>query len=167
MTRRLVLIRHVSSPHPTGVSDFDRPIDEQGRADGERMARHLEERGWLPRRVLCSAARRASETWEAMRSAVDGDFQVTFTEALYGADIDTICEHVWELPADLDEALLIGHNPGWSEAVSWLTGVRTKMSKGSAALLEASDAEWTESVQKRTCDLIELVRPIEVKNDES
>jgi len=162
MPRKLVVIRHVSSPHPTGVSDFDRPIDEEGRADARRMARHLEDRGWLPRRVLCSAARRASETWEAMQSEVDGDFEVTFNEALYGADIDTICEQIWELPTELDEVLLIGHNPGWSDAVSWLTGVRTKMSKGSAALVEAAETEWAETVQERTCDLVELVRPIEL-----
>lgn len=166
MPRRLVFIRHVSSPHPRGVSDFDRPIDEEGRSDGERMARHLDERGWLPRRVLCSAAKRATETWEAMSSQLDGDpFDVTVTEKLYGADIDGICEQVWGLPADIDEAMLIGHNPGWSNVVSWLTGVRTKMPKGSAALVEADGGDWSEAVQKRRCELVELVRPIELDGE--
>ncbi|MFB6352293.1 MAG: histidine phosphatase family protein [Bradymonadaceae bacterium] len=165
MPRRLVFIRHVSSPHSRGVSDYDRPIDEEGRTNSERMARHLNDDEWLPRRVLCSAAKRAAETWEAMSSQVDADFEVTFTDMLYSADIEDICEQIWGLSPDRRQALLIGHNPGWSDAVSWLTGVRTKMPKGSAALLEVPDAEWSEAVQKRKCELIELVRPFELRAD--
>lgn len=126
------------------------------------MAEHLLENDWLPRRVLCSRARRAKETWEAMEAVLDGDFDVTYTEKLYGADTETICEQIWGLPDDVAEVLLVGHNPGWSDAASWLSNVRTRMPKGSAALLETSGDSWSEAAQRGSCRLVGLVRPSEL-----
>ncbi len=163
MDRRIVFLRHVSSPHASGVSDFDRPIDDEGRDDARRMARHLAERDWLPTRILCSGARRARETWTCFSETVDADFEVTYTDELYGAGIETICEQIWGLADQLDEVMLVGHNPGWSDTVSWLTGVRTRMPKGGAALVEAHGDEWSTAAQQHICELIELIRPHQLR----
>jgi phosphohistidine phosphatase len=163
MHRRIVFMRHVSSPHPTGVSDFDRPIDDEGREDARHMARHLDDRDWLPRRVLCSSAKRARETWLSIDDTIDADFEVTDHDELYGAGVETIGEQVWGLPDEAAEVLVVGHNPGWSDTVSWLTGVSTRMPEGSAALVEVDGDDWSAAVQPRSGELVELVRPYEIR----
>lgn len=165
MRRRIVFVRHASSPKPPGVPDFERPLDDSGRDDARRMARHLDEEGLLPRRVLSSSAHRASETLDAMVEAVgDGDerFDIDRIRDLYDTDVDGTCEHIWGLPDACAGALLVGHNPTWSDAVSWLTGVRTKMPKGAAAVLSAEGESWSEAVQQGGCDLQAFIRPYEI-----
>ena len=167
MNRRLVFVRHVSSPHPSGVSDFDRPIDSEGREDAARLAVYLRDIDWLPHRVLCSDAKRARQTWEAMATELDGeDFEVDYTRELYGARIDGICEQIWALDIASEAAALVGHNPGFSDIVSWLTGIETSMPKGSAALLTTPDGTWSEVTQQNECDLEELVRPAVLRIDD-
>jgi len=166
MERQLVFVRHVSSPKPRGVDDFDRPIDESGREDAARLARHLASEDRFPRRVLCSEAKRARQTLEAMREALEADaaeFDVDLRRDLYQTDVESTCEHVWGLPDDTTGVVLVGHNPIWSDAVSWLTGVRTKMPKGAAAVLTCSGDSWSHAVQRDSCGLLEFVRPAELQ----
>jgi phosphohistidine phosphatase len=166
MERKIVFVRHVSSPKPAGIEDFDRPIDASGREDAAKMARHLESEGHLPRRVLCSEAERARQTLEAMREAFeveDSAFDADVTRELYHTDVDGTCEHIWALPEDCAEIMLVGHNPVWSDAVSWLTGVRTNMPKGAAAVLTCRGEAWSGAVQRDGCGLLAFVRPAELR----
>lgn len=164
MTDYIVFVRHAESPHPRGTSDYDRPLSDKGQNDAERIAERLEELDRLPERVVSSSAKRAQETWEAMASAVDGDREVTWERSLYGADVDDICEVVWSVPEGVDELLLIGHNPGFSNAVTWLTGVQTKMPTGSAAIVDLEGANWQQAVQRQCGDFDEMIRPAALRN---
>ena len=57
--RRLILMRHGEAERPhAGVDDFDRSLDEAGRAESRRMGRALAEAGLAPDLALVSAARR-------------------------------------------------------------------------------------------------------------
>ena len=62
--QRLILMRHgeAERPHP-GLEDFDRALDEEGRAESRRMGKALSEAGLQPDLALVSAARRTLETW--------------------------------------------------------------------------------------------------------
>lgn len=165
MDRRIVLIRHVSSPHPSGTSDFERPIDEEGREDAARIVAHLEENGWLPDRILVSEARRARETWEAMCDASSRGaeaFDVDFERTLYGADVDEICEAIWALPNEVGAVAVVAHNPGLSDAASWFSGVRSRLPKGGVAILETRGDTWSEAAQNRTGRLESFIRPAEL-----
>lgn len=164
MKRQIVFVRHVSSPHPSGVSDFDRPIDDEGREDARRIAAHLESQGGIPRRVVVSSAERARETWESMEDGAGelAEIDVDFTRELYGAGIDAICELVWGLPAERSRVLLVGHNPGFSDVVSWSTGVRTRLPKGGIARVQFEGEDWSEALQQRSGELVSFVRPAEL-----
>ena len=157
--KHLILMRHVSSPHPAGVDDHDRPIDANGRRDAALVAERLVELGWVPPTVVCSDARRTRQTWKALETGLEGDFDVTYTDDLYAADVDAICEVLWGLADGVDEVLLVGHNPGFSDTTSWLTGVRTYMPKGAAALMTAAGDTWTEAIRRNHASLEEFIRP--------
>jgi phosphohistidine phosphatase len=157
--KRIVLIRHVNSPHPAGVDDYDRPINAAGRRDAGLVAERLVELDWVPETVVSSGARRARQTWKALETGLEGEFDVSHTDDLYQADVDDICEVVWGLDDGVEAVMLFGHNPGFSRATSWLTGVRTQMPKGSAALVECDGESWSEAVQQNACRLEEFIRP--------
>jgi len=103
---------------------------------------------------------------EAMREAFeveDSAFDADVTRELYHTDVDGTCEHIWALPEDCAEIMLVGHNPVWSDAVSWLTGVRTNMPKGAAAVLTCRGEAWSGAVQRDGCGLLAFVRPAELR----
>ena len=67
--RELILLRHAhAEPGAAGQADFDRPLSSQGLAEAEAAGRWLADQGLVPDRVLCSPARRARETLEAVLS---------------------------------------------------------------------------------------------------
>ena len=149
MQRRLIILRHVKSPHPAGVDDHDRPIDGTGRRDAGRVAERLGERGWVPETGVPRDARRASETWTAVQMALD----------LCAADVDDMCEVLWGLDDEVDNVIIVGHNPGFSDTTTWLTGVQTHMPKGAAALLTCEGETWADAIQKNSCHMEEFIRP--------
>jgi phosphohistidine phosphatase len=61
--RTLLLLRHAKSAWPD-VPDQDRPLAARGRRDAPVMGHWLRTAGYLPDRVECSTALRASQTWQ-------------------------------------------------------------------------------------------------------
>ena len=113
-TRRLILLRHAKSDWPD-VSDRDRPLAKRGRRDAPRVGRWLNEHGYQPDVVVCSAARRTRQTWDLMAPELGGSPAVRFEPRAYAASALTLLYLAQELPSRYRTALLIGHNPGLSE----------------------------------------------------
>ena len=64
-----------------------------------------------PQLVLCSDARRARETLEGVVPGLDTP-EVRFEDGLYAASAESLLERLRSLPDDIEEVLLVGHNPG-------------------------------------------------------
>jgi phosphohistidine phosphatase len=161
--RRLILLRHAKSAWDTGVArDHDRPLNDRGRADAPRVGARLAALGWVPERVISSDAQRTRETWEHMAEAFEPPVvDVVFSPRLYGADLD-ILEEILADQDDVRTLMLIGHNPGWQDAVAWLTGQRESMTTANAALLEGHHASWLDGFASRArWTLVDVVRPKE------
>jgi phosphohistidine phosphatase SixA len=63
----LLLLRHARAAWAEpGMRDFDRPLDMAGRIDADAMGAVLAISGAVPDLVVCSGARRARETWDAV-----------------------------------------------------------------------------------------------------
>lgn len=161
-TRRLIVLRHAKSDWDTEAKgDHARPLDERGRRDAPRVARRLHELGWVPQVVVSSDAARTRETWARMKESIGGTPTVTFTNALYLMGIDEIREALRELPDDVETAMVIGHNPGWEDAVHDLSGVRVRMTTCNAALLHTT-GNWADAVSRGDWELQVLLRPKEL-----
>jgi phosphohistidine phosphatase len=118
-TRRLILLRHAKSDWPD-VPDRDRPLAKRGRRDAPRIGRWLHEHGYQPDVVVCSAARRARQTWDLVAPELGGSPAVRFEPRAYAASAMTLLDLAQELPSRYRTAMLIGHNPGLSELASQL-----------------------------------------------
>src|ERR1700754_2302322 len=82
LMRTLVLLRHAKAEHPEVGSDFDRRLTTRGKADAAAAGVWLAAEGIRPELVLCSAAARTRETWDAVADALPAP-EVRFELSLY------------------------------------------------------------------------------------
>lgn len=112
---RLHLLRHAkSSWGDAGLDDHERALAPRGRRAAAAMARWMDEHDVRPQLVLCSTARRTRETLERVLPAL-GAPEILYEDGLYHADARALLERLLALPDGIEEALLVGHNPGLQE----------------------------------------------------
>lgn len=157
--RRLILMRHATAVSGAScASDHERPLAEQGVAEAEATAREILAAGWRPQRVFVSDAARTSETWWSMASVL-GEPESSLLPRFYGAGIEEIVAVVSRVPSGVEVVLAIGHNPGWSDAVDWLSGEGIGLAPAQAALLHGRGDRWVDVLGHRSLDLVQWVGP--------
>ncbi|GMH27741.1 hypothetical protein Nepgr_029584 [Nepenthes gracilis] len=154
-TRRLVMLRHAeSSWEDRSLRDHDRPLSKDGQADAIIVSHKLQMLGWLPELILSSDAVRTRQTLSIMQDQVRCflDAEVHFISSFYSiAALDgQTAEHLQQIICKFarDEVLTVmcmGHNKGWEEAASMLTGSSVELKTCNAALLEATGRSWKEA----------------------
>lgn len=118
---RLVLLRHAKSDWPDDMADVDRPLAKRGQRDAPVAGRWLARRCYIPNYVVCSAARRARETWELAWRALQSEApgaprpEVIFDDRVYEATVLNLLMLVREFPEAQRTILVVGHNPGLAE----------------------------------------------------
>ena len=121
--RTLWLLRHAkaATDPPPGGSDFDRVLHPRGRREAKALGRLFagDGRGLgpalkgvpLPRVALVSPAARTAQTAELVLADMAAPPEVRLVDGLYGADPDEVLAIVGGLPADVEAAMVVGHNP--------------------------------------------------------
>jgi len=113
MMRTIHLLRHGKAEGQSATgADHDRGLTSRGRKNAAAMGEVLARREAPPELVLCSSARRALETWLAMRPLLAVDPTVSVEDDLYLVDSETLLERVTEVDDSFGSVLLVGHNPG-------------------------------------------------------
>ena len=112
--RELILLRHAhAEPAGAGLPDTDRPLSPEGQAEAEAAGRWLREHDLVPDQVLCSPARRARETLEAVLGAI-GYVDQRLEPSIYDATPGTLIA-LADAHRDVGRLLLVGHNPGFEQ----------------------------------------------------
>jgi phosphohistidine phosphatase len=113
--KRLFLLRHAKSAwDDPALRDRDRPLAPRGRKAAKRLARWAKTHEVSPQLVVCSSAVRARQTVQRMLPSL-GDPEVWVEVTLYAAGAETLLARVHALPEEVDEVMLVGHNPGLRE----------------------------------------------------
>lgn len=165
--RRLILMRHAKSDWKAGApTDHARPLNKRGRRDAPRMARELRSRGWWPDRVLSSDSERTRQTWARM-AREEGEVPVDFRSGLYLGGTEEIQSALKSEDggpnAGANTVLVLGHNPGWEDALGWLSGVDETLTTANTALLTAPWASWSDLVARPGAfELLIVLRPREL-----
>ena len=107
--RRLVLVRHAQAGD--APTDRDRPLTDRGRQQAAAVGGWLAAAGIAPDRVLVSPARRALQTWDRLRMALDGAPEAQADERIYDNTVDGLVEVLRESGPDVRTVVLVGHNP--------------------------------------------------------
>lgn len=166
--KRLHLLRHAkSSWDDASLADRDRPLAPRGRKAASRVAHWAEEHELRPDLVLCSPALRATQTLDGILPSL-GSPEVVVDEAVYHTSAEQLLRRVRELPADVDDAVLVGHNPGLMELCLVLARpgadrdrVAENLPTGALATLELDVDTWADA-QPGAARLTSLVLPREL-----
>jgi phosphohistidine phosphatase len=121
--KTLYLLRHAkSSWKDEKLPDHARPLKKKGHFQADQLSDHLCALLPPPQRVLCSPAVRTRQTldyflevWPLPAKAVE------FSDKLYIAESDSLLSRIQALPNSIEIALMVGHNPGLTDLVTYLT----------------------------------------------
>jgi len=151
--RTLYLLRHAKSSWASPLlDDFERPLNKRGREAAPQVGRLLRRRGLLPDLVLCSAARRAMETWELAGHAIGRNLPVKVYRGLYLASAAKILDIIRRASDETGSLLVVGHNPGMERCALQLAGpgsdpealadLQAKYPTAAVSVLEVDAERW-------------------------
>jgi phosphohistidine phosphatase SixA len=128
--RELLLLRHAEamSTGPDG-RDIERPLSLHGEAQAHAAGVWLAEQHAAPDAVLCSPARRAQMTVDAVGKALRMPGP-QFVHAIYRATPGELLALLENHAPDARQVLLVGHNPGMEELLALLTQGRSDRARG-------------------------------------
>jgi phosphohistidine phosphatase len=147
--KRLILLRHGKSAwDDPALRDRERPLAPRGRKAAKRIGRWARKHDLRPQLVVCSSAVRARETLARMLPSL-GAPEVWIEVALYAASAETLLARVRALPDEVDDAMLVGHNPGLMDLTLLLAApgrlrdrAAVNVPTGALAILETGAEHW-------------------------
>ncbi len=124
MPRELLILRHAKSDWDSGAAnDFDRPLAKRGKRDAPKVAAWLYREGLVPDHVISSPAERARQTATKVCEGLDiKKKRIVWESDIYQAGVPELLEVLARCPTKAGTVLIIGHNPGLEELVSYLAG---------------------------------------------
>ncbi|MEW1904134.1 MULTISPECIES: histidine phosphatase family protein [unclassified Streptomyces] len=164
--RRIVLLRHAKADWPQ-VSDHERPLAERGRSDAPVAGRRLAETGIGFDLALCSTAVRTRETWKLAVQELPERPRTVYEDRLYEASLGELIALLNDVPDEVSDLLVIGHNPGMHALADALAGraegdTATRMNRSgfptSAFAVLSFDGTW-KSVEHGVGTLVDFWTP--------
>ena len=142
--KTLVLIRHAEAEEGSeDLSDFKRTLTNSGKKDAAKMAAVLLKQKILPQVIVSSTALRALATAHIFTEALSlGDVETD--SEIYEANVNTLLHVIGRLDNQFDTAGLVGHNPGVSNLLYFLTGKITTISTSAWVEIELEIDDWAE-----------------------
>jgi phosphohistidine phosphatase len=139
--KKLLLIRHAKATHEIGYVDFERPLKPSGKRDAVFMANIVKEHSIIPQIIITSPALRTQETADIFTQQLLLPKAVT-NKKIYEANQKTWVNIINNLPNEYDFIGLVGHNPGISDIIYYLTGQIRDLPTCAVALITLDNHEW-------------------------
>jgi phosphohistidine phosphatase len=172
--KRLAVLRHAkSSWADAGMEDFDRPLNDRGRAAARLIGAELARRKLRFNLVLASTAARVRETIDGVKREYRFDSEIRFEPRIYEASAGRLLELVRALPDPCESVLLVGHNPGLQELLLDLTDrdetglrdrVREKYPTAALAVVEFPADRWAK-LRGGSGRIVDLIVPRDLAGD--
>lgn len=119
----LHLLRHAkSSWSEKGLEDVDRPLNKRGKTSCELMADVLSRHKCFPNYVIVSPAKRARSTIKRIaQNSPKVCSEWIVDDRLYTFELKELVAMVNGLGDDVDDVMLVGHNPALTELTNLLS----------------------------------------------
>lgn len=145
MTKNLYLLRHGEAGQSMNIKDFERTLTERGADELRSLGIEMKQKGFLPELVYCSTSVRTRQTAGIFLEQVGYNGPVTYLEEIYEAPVNTLFNIVTNTEAKFRVILLIGHNPGISYLLDYLsTNRRGNLAPGELVNIAFEDVRWSE-----------------------
>jgi phosphohistidine phosphatase len=121
-----MLFRHGKAAAKSGIAggdDMARPLADKGKRGAQRMGVWLWQKGIRPDYILSSPAERAITSAHKLCKAMGKDPSlIKYEKRLYAADVKTLLSVLSDCPKKHKRIMLVGHNPGLADLLSYLLG---------------------------------------------
>ena len=148
--KTLYLLRHAKSAWDNpNLSDFDRPLNKRGKENLPGLANIAAILNPQPELIVTSSSRRTLDTLNGFCRGMLTQFTIEETDELYHASKKEILSIIQKVPEKIQSLLIVGHNPGLEEFISWiLMGSKVsnplKMTTCSFVQLASNISLWSE-----------------------
>ena len=143
--KNLTIVRHAESVlQDAQYLDKNRPLTKNGRKDALIMSQRIRDAGIKPSKILSSSATRAWETALIIAKTIKySENLLTKDDRLYLADIHNLVCIIEEQNEDVNNLMIIGHNPGLIELINLLSIKKiANLSTSGAVSLNINTDDW-------------------------
>lgn len=144
----LFLLRHAKSSWANpGMGDRDRPLNDRGIRDAPNMAQRLMAGEIQPDLIVSSPAVRALTTAKYMAQALEFSVNdIRLDNRIYEASTARLMMVIQALDDRCDRIMVVGHNPGLTDLLNKIDGVRIDNVPTCGIATLAFDVEsWTQA----------------------
>lgn len=158
--KTLILMRHAkSSWDHANLSDQQRPLNPRGKRDAPRMGALLQAEGVEIDAILCSTAARTRETLAYFLGEFTFEGEPRFLDELYHAELRDFVEALAELPAEVETAMILGHNPTMAYALDFFCDEREKFPTAAVAQIAFEIDDWDALIENPKGELLNYWTP--------
>lgn len=119
--KKIYFMRHGKAEDGYGKSDFERELVDKGRKKTAKVAQFLKYKSVKPERILVSMSQRTVETSAIISKHLGVDRSLVAEENnLYLASTNSILDVIYCVNDNVDEIMILGHNPGLSSIATYL-----------------------------------------------
>lgn len=155
--KTVFLIRHAKSSWKNpGQDDFDRPLNQRGKADLLNMSERFSKRENCPEFIYASPAKRTKKTAVGLAKSFGlSKTDVIFEPRLYQfSTINAHLELIWQQEDEASTICIVGHNNSLNDLANYLSGESVShLVTLSIVKLEFNSNKWLD-VQEGTAKLI-------------
>jgi phosphohistidine phosphatase len=163
--KTLVLLRHAKAENGSAdLPDFDRALNDRGRKESQAVGTFMRKQNLALELLVSSSARRARETTELALASAQLAVEVRYDQRVYEAGPLRLLEVISEIEEERSIVLLVGHNPGFEELLSLLTGRAELMATGTLARINLKADKWLNVLEEKG-SLDWIVKPKELAED--
>lgn len=156
--RSLLICRHATAvPGSAGMPDFERPLSDQAVEQVAVTAAWLREHFATVEVALVSPALRALQTLALIEQGTGWQPRRQEEPRIYDADVNDLVDALLGVAEVPGPVLLIGHNPGLSELVQWLTAQPVGLATAACASVKMPE-DWY-SVTTGSGELLDCFEP--------
>lgn len=139
---RFHLLRHGKAPFEAVSSDVERRLDSIGKEQVSSSIQNSVNLNSIDH-IVSSTANRAYESAHITCQHLNYPLEaIEPVASIYNATLSHLLSLVLELPNEKKDVLFVGHNPGFSELASYLSGEYIGMGTGSLVSFEFDFEEW-------------------------
>ena len=161
--KSILILRHAKSDWSDDrVDDKDRVLNQRGIDEATKTAKLLTEHKLTFDTIITSPAARALQTAKIVKKNTGFAKEILVEECFYFSDLRRIVAVLRRLNDDVDNVLIVGHNPLWSNLVLFLTEKRILMDTGCVAVLKSDFDSW-ESFDQHEFTLDCYLNPKQIK----
>ena len=163
--KNLFLLRHAkSSWDNAALADFDRPLSKRGISNAILLSEYIQKHNITFDLVLSSPSERTQSTLDLVLSSFDPIPTTTFKESIYHASASSLTQLIKEQDDEINNLLIIGHNPGLHILTEKLTN-ESIVKFPTCAFVKITNFNQWKDLDAGILNLESLITPRELKHD--